>query len=89
MKFQSFILSAYEIDSWEIWVYQGHSWFVSNTNSGYTNIYGMDRGGVHDLNGKEMSKMLGRSLFWRGKDRVKRQVGGIHWRPLCWCRAAS
>lgn len=31
----------------------------------------MDRGGVHDLNGKEMSKMLGRSLFWRGKDRVR------------------
>ena len=25
------------------------------TNSGYTNIYGMDKGKVHDLNGKEMS----------------------------------
>ena len=63
MKFQSFILSAYEIDSWEIWVYQGHSWFVNNTNSGYTNIYGMDRGKVHDLNGKEMSKMSKMPIF--------------------------
>jgi len=28
-------------------------------------------------------------LFWRGKDRVKRQLGGVHWRLLYWCRAGS
>ena len=28
------MLSEYEIDSWEIGVYQGHSWFVNYTNNG-------------------------------------------------------